>query len=97
MTSNHEGLPNALIEAMASRLVCISTDCETGPGDLIDHGVTGFLVPVGDSAGFAETIEKALKLSTDERTAMADAARSKMLKHCSLENSANVLCKCFEE
>lgn len=97
MTSNHEGLPNALIEAMASRLICISTDCETGPGDLIDHGVTGFLVPVGDSTGFADAIEKALKMSAEERIAMADAARSRILEYCSLKNSADALCRCFDE
>lgn len=97
MTSDYEGLPNALIEAMASRLICISTDCETGPHDLIEHGVTGFLVPVGDSIGFAETIEKALNMSVEERTAMADAARNKILAYCSLKNSTDALCRCFEE
>ena len=97
MTSNYEGLPNALIEAMASRLICISTDCETGPRDLIEHGVTGFLVPVGDSIGFAEAIEKALNMSVEERIAMADAARSQILAYCSLKNSTDALCRCFEE
>lgn len=97
MTSNYEGLPNALIEAMASRLVCISTDCETGPRDLIEHGVTGLLVPVGDSAGFAEAIERALQMSVEERTGMVDAARNKILEYCSLKNSTDALCRCFEE
>lgn len=43
-----EGLPNALIEAMAAGLACVSFDCETGPRDLIIDNENGFLVPIGD-------------------------------------------------
>jgi glycosyltransferase involved in cell wall biosynthesis len=39
MTSDYEGMPNALLEAMATGLVCISTDCRTGPKDMIDNGI----------------------------------------------------------
>ncbi len=46
--SSLEGLPNALIEALAAGLPCVSFDCETGPRDLIEDGENGFLVPVGD-------------------------------------------------
>lgn len=96
MSSDYEGLPNALMEAMASRLICISTDCETGPRDLIEPGVTGFLVPVGDSAGFAEAMEAALRMSVEDRTRMADAARAKILRYCSPKDTTDALCQCFE-
>ncbi len=46
--SSLEGLPNALIEALASGLACVSFDCDTGPRDLINDGENGFLIPVGD-------------------------------------------------
>lgn len=47
-TSKFEGSPNALIEAMHFGLPCISTDCPTGPSELITDKHSGYLIPVGD-------------------------------------------------
>lgn len=97
MTSDYEGLPNALAEAMASQLVCISTDCKTGPKDLINNGVNGFLVPVGDDAKLAETIRKVLEMSKLERSEIARLAREKIMSHCSEQNSIDTLCRLLTE
>ena len=53
MTSRFEGMPNALIEAMACGLPCVCTDCDFGPAELIRDGESGLLVPVDDVAAIA--------------------------------------------
>lgn len=49
MTSDSEGMPNALLEAMSLGLCVISTDCPCGgPAELIENGKNGYLIPVRD-------------------------------------------------
>ena len=53
MTSRFEGMPNALIEAMACGLPCVCTDCDFGPAELIRDVENGLLVPVDDVTAIA--------------------------------------------
>ena len=55
-SSLFEGTPNALIEAMYYGLPCVSTDCPTGPSELIENGTNGYLVPVDDVNMLAEKL-----------------------------------------
>lgn len=71
-TSRFEGFPNALIEAMHFGVPSISTNCPTGPSEIIKHGENGFLIPVDDKeelkAGLNELItnpEKRNKFSIE--------------------------------
>ena len=61
LTSNTEGMPNALIEAMVLGLPVIATDCPCGgPRDLIEDGVNGILTPVGDVDKMKENLQHIL-------------------------------------
>lgn len=61
LSSNTEGSPNALIEAMMLGLPVVSTDCPCGgPKELIEDGVNGLLVPVGDVKKMQEALQKVL-------------------------------------
>ena len=55
LTSDFEGIPNTLMDAMAMGLPCVATDCRPGGAALlIEDGVNGFLVPRGDAKAVAE-------------------------------------------
>lgn len=61
LSSDYEGMPNALMEAMASGLPCVSTDCGGGGARfLIQNGENGLLVPQRDEEKMAEAMEKLL-------------------------------------
>lgn len=58
MTSQFEGFPNVLIEAMAYGLPVVSVDCKTGPKDIIRHEVNGLLVAQEDDGALAAGLER---------------------------------------
>ena len=58
LSSNTEGMPNTLIEAMILGLTVVSTDCPCGgPAELIVHGVNGLLSPVKDVNAMKENLQ----------------------------------------
>lgn len=65
LSSDYEGMPNALMEAMALGLPCISTNCPCGgPKELIDNGKSGLLIPVNDKDALYKSI---IDLINDEK------------------------------
>lgn len=61
LSSNYEGMPNSLMEAMALGIPCISTDCPCGgPRFLIKDGYNGYLVPTNDTYSLYKTMQNVL-------------------------------------
>ena len=60
LSSAHEGMPNALIEALALGVPVVATDCRSGPAEILEGGRWGRLTPVGDASTMAQAIYEAL-------------------------------------
>jgi glycosyltransferase involved in cell wall biosynthesis len=61
LSSVFEGFPNVLVESMALGLPVIATNCLYGPGEIIEDGKNGILVPVKDSRAISEAILRVLE------------------------------------
>ena len=83
LTSRSEGLPNTVMEAMAAGLPCVCTDVG-GCRELVQHGVTGYLVSPGDARALSARI---LELAGDRRTRarFGEAGRRRIENEFSVE------------
>ena len=94
-TSQYEGFGITFLEAMSCGLPVVSYDCDFGPGEIIEDGKDGFLVPVGDEDTLAERI---CSLIEDEglRKRVGVAALEKSKKY-SIENIIRMWMELFED
>lgn len=66
LTSRYEGLPNVLLEAMCLRVFIISSNCPTGPKEILNNGKYGYLFRVGDSKDLTKKIWDYKKLKNKQ-------------------------------
>jgi glycosyltransferase involved in cell wall biosynthesis len=60
LSSRLEGLPTVLIEGLMLGQVLVSSDCPTGPNEILNHGAAGLLVSMGDPAALAAAMLRGL-------------------------------------
>lgn len=60
LSSRWEGLPGVLIQALALQIPVVSTDCPTGPAEILENGKWGILTPVGEAEALAQGIRDTL-------------------------------------
>jgi glycosyltransferase involved in cell wall biosynthesis len=65
LSSTYEGLPTVLVEALSVECPVVSTDCPSGPREILADGEFGRLVPVGDSDAFAVALAATLDDDVD--------------------------------
>lgn len=60
LSSNWEGLPGVLIQALASKIKVVSTNCPSGPLEILDNSKFGLLVECNDQAGLTQAMQQAI-------------------------------------
>ncbi len=95
LSSNLEGIAGALLQAMATGMVVISTSAG-GISEYLHDGKNGFLVPVGDGEKLLQAMERALNLSEEEYRQMGERAMETSRGY-SIEKTAEGYIRLFEE
>lgn len=94
LTSRNEGTPLALVEAQAAGLPVVAT-AVGGVGDVIEHGVTGLLVPPGDPAATSQALGR-LVVDPEVRQSYGDAGRRRMLRRYDPRSAVEKLARLYE-
>ena len=83
LSSDNEGLPTVLIEALALKKQIVSTDCPSGPREILDNGRYGILVPKNNSNKLADAIDSII----NKKVKFDEGSLIKRAKYFSIKNS----------
>lgn len=81
LSSRWEGFGNVIVEALALGTPVVSTDCLAGPREILQGGLFGLLVPIGDAAAMAEAIARTVAAPID-RVRLIEEGRKYTPKAC---------------
>lgn len=80
LSSDYEGMPNCLIEAIGCGVPVVSYDCPLGPSEIIVDGVNGYLVPLHDVESLTEKMVEALNKKWDRQAVVATCDKFRVKK-----------------
>ena len=75
LTSDEEGMPRAVVEALILHTPVVSTDCPSGPNEVLTGELSSYLVPTGDAPGWpaAHTAVPPVRLPPSRRRSITDS------------------------
>ena len=94
-SGDRDGIPNVIMEALAHRLPVVATDV-SGIAEVIEHGVTGALVPQRDALALADAIQAMLE-DREGAIAMAEAGRKRVLRMFDPDRNYQAIIDLLEE
>ncbi len=95
LTSDFEGVPTCMVEAMALNMLAVSSDVG-GTSDLIEHGVNGFLIEPGKADKLADRLEMVFTTPSSDLAPIRKAGRQTFTSQCSLEAMINGLLSIYK-
>jgi glycosyltransferase involved in cell wall biosynthesis len=96
LSSAWEGMPNVIMEALASGVPVVATRVGGVP-ELVENDKSGFLVPAGDSGALTQAMRRLMSLSADQRRQMGQHGRDHIAAHYSLPAMADRWIALYEE
>ena len=94
LSSRYEGMPNALVEAMLCGVPVLSTDCPSGPREILQGGRLGGLVPVEEASALAAAIDDAIK-NHPKWKQRSEEARTEIVERYSAESGIERVTELF--
>lgn len=96
LSSRYEGLPMVLLEAGACGVPAVATDVP-GTREVVIEGLNGLLAKVGDPCSLGEAMSRLMRMPLEERCAMGQRARHRVIAEFSLESMLDRWERLYEE